>query len=100
MNIDTNILNNKSNEIRDVVSNLEDILEDIKKDTNNLKPVGDSKVSSEVYASFEDFYKDLQNVCDTLNEDINYLDNVVSSNYKSNEQQTNNSIDDKINVNI
>ena len=100
MNIDTNILNNKSNEIRDVVSNLEDILEDIKKDTNNLKPVWDSKVSSEVYASFEDFYKDLQNVCDTLNEDINYLDNVVSSNYKSNEQQTNNSIDDKIDVNI
>ena len=100
MNIDTNILNNKSNEIRDVVSNLEDILEDIKKDTNNLKPVWDSKVSSEVYASFEDFYKDLQNVCDTLNEDINYLDNVVSSSYKSNEQQTNNSIDDKIDVNI
>ena len=100
MNIDTNMLNNKSNEIRDVVSNLEEILEDIKKDTNNLMPFWDNDTSSGVYASFEDFYKDLQNVCDTLNEDINYLDNVVSSNYKSNEQQTNNSIDDKIDVNI
>ena len=98
MNIDTNKLKEKNDEIRDVVSNLEDILEDIKKDTNNLKTVWDTNVASGVYESFNDFYKDLQNVCNTLNEDIDYLDKVVSANYTDYDQKTSNLVDDKINI--
>lgn len=96
INIDTEKLNVQIEEIRSVISNLKDILESINKDTERIKEDWSTSTASSVYTSFEDFYKSLQNVIDTLNKDIYYLEKVASNNYEKSDIETSSSVDNNI----
>ena len=75
---------------------LNNILEDLKKNNNNLKEHWESKTSESVFLNFENsFYNEFQKHITDLDEDIKFLEETVE-NYKKNEDQTNKEIDEKI----
>lgn len=96
INIDTVQLAAEIEKIKNVKNNFEQIFEEIKKDTESLKEYWNTTTSESVFTSFESFYTALQNVTNTFQKDIEFLEKTVSSNYVAEEQGLNKIINEKM----
>jgi len=72
-------------EIKKIVKTKEfysELLDKLKTDTDLLKDYWDTDVSASVFSSFEEFYKDYKNSISDIENDIAFLENVVSKSYE------------------
>lgn len=96
LNIDTEKLNAKKEEIRTILKELETLFEKIKKETGALKDVWETRTSESVYNGFEEFYKTLESVKANFEKDIAFIEQKVNEQYVSKENEIKNQIDEKL----
>lgn len=96
--IDTAKLQEEINKIRQIDEEMENLKNNIKKDTEDLKLFWNTKTSESVQESFQEFYNDLENL--NIKNDLfaSYLERVVNDQYITSENKTNKLIDDNIAV--
>ena len=96
--IDTVGLREEINELRKIDKEMQELKNNIRKDTEELKSFWNTKTSEVVQEDFQSFYTDLDNL-NTKNELFaSYLERVVGDQYETNENDTNRLIDDNIAV--
>ena len=94
--IDTKAFQDEIDKIKDIKDdfiNLSDILE---RDTNSLKEYWQTDTSEGVYNDFDKYYVKLENVINTLNNDIEFLEKTAKQGYIKEDKGTNNLVDTKI----
>lgn len=96
MQIDSDALNVEITKLEAITLEMQDLLTRIQGDTNSLKDCWVTRTSEGVYNDFDAFYKLLENVKSTNEQDANFLKNVVNSDYVSFENKTNTLVDDNI----
>lgn len=94
INIDTEKLNEQIAKLKTVTKNFEQIFSKVKNDTNLLKEYWDTTTSESVFESFEEFYNAVENVKQTFQKDIEFLENTVNSSYIEQNEGTNKLIDE------
>lgn len=96
VNIDTDKLVEEINKIKNVNKEFNEIFKQIKNNTETLKDYWSSMTSESVYSSFETFYTTLDNMENTFNTDVEFLEKTVKENYITEEKEINRIVDDKI----
>lgn len=96
VNIDTEKLQEEIEKIADIEDDFADLFNIIKNDTENLKEYWKTDTSENVFQDFNNFYTNLENVKNTLNTDIKFLENVVKANYVLEDNTTSDLIDKKV----
>ena len=86
INIDTEKLSEEVTNIKNVSSQLDQICEALKRENETLKDYWNSKTSENVFTSFQEFYKALENARDTFKKDSEFLESVVNKNYIAEEE--------------
>ena len=94
INIDTEKLTEQIAKLKTVTKNFEQIFTRVKNDTNLLKEYWDSATSESVFESFEEFYNAVENVKQTFQKDIEFLEKTVNGSYIENNEGTNKLIDE------
>lgn len=94
--IDSNLLANDIQNMKNVTNKMRDLFAEIKNETNSLKDVWVTKTSDAVYMDLEEFYKLAENAVSVNESDTAFLENVVNANYVNMEEKTNNLIDTNI----
>lgn len=94
INIDTQKLTEEIAKLKSVNKNFEQIFSKVKSDTTLLKEFWDTRTSESVYESFEEFNKAVENVKQTFQKDIEFLENTVNGSYIAQNEGTNKSIDE------
>ncbi len=96
VSIDTEKLQEEIEKIADIEDDFADLFNIIKNDTENLKEYWKTDTSENVFQDFNNFYTNLENVKNTLNTDIKFLENVVKANYVLEDNTTSDLIDKKV----
>ena len=96
VSIDTEKLQEEIEKIADIEDDFDDFFNIIKNDTENLKEYWKTDTSENVFQDFNNFYTNLENVKNTLNTDIKFLENVVKANYVLEDNTTSDLIDKKV----
>ncbi len=96
INIDTEKLNEKKEEIRTILKELESLFQKIKKETEALKDVWETKTSENVFNCFEEFYKALETVKKDFESDISFIEKKVNEQYITKENEIKTQIDEKL----
>ena len=96
ISINTEELKKDLDVIKDENGKLEGILYSLNNETNFLKDFFQTNTSDELYASFDEFKKRFEETITFINNDINFLDKVVSINYSELESSSNTKIDEDI----
>lgn len=94
INIDTEKLTEQIAKLKTVTKSFEQIFTRVKNDTNLLKEYWDSATSESVFESFEEFYNAVENVKQTFQKDIEFLEKTVNGSYIENNEGTNKLIDE------
>lgn len=96
VNIDTENLNSKKEEIEKVLKDLETLFDKIKNETETLKDYWETKTSENVFANFEKFYKTLEEVKLKFQSDILFINEKVNKQYTDIDRNISAEIDEKI----
>ncbi len=96
VNIDTENLNSKKEEIEKVLKDLETLFDKIKNETETLKDYWETKTSENVFANFENFYKTLEEVKLKFQSDILFINEKVNKQYTDIDRNISAEIDEKI----
>lgn len=88
----------ETEKIKKEKKNLEDVLNNLYKQTDALKEYWQTRTSDEVFSSFSDFKKHFENVINYLSNDIDFLEKTVKASYETNEELTNKEIDSNITI--
>ncbi len=88
----------ETEKIKKEKKNLEDVLNNLYKQTDALKEYWQTRTSDEVFSSFSDFKKHFENVINYLSNDIDFLEKTVKASYQTNEELTNKEIDSNITI--
>jgi len=94
--VDTELLSNEVEKLNNITSQMNDLFASIKKNTDSLSDVWETRTSANVFSEFDQFYKLCDSVKLTNEKDANFLKNVVNSGYENLESNTNIIIDTKI----
>ena len=84
LNIDTEKLEYEIEKMRQIEKTLEEVYEQIEKETTTLKDYWESKTADSVQESFIDFYKKVEKSKNNLASDIAFLENAVKYNAQYN----------------
>jgi uncharacterized protein YukE len=96
MNIDTDKLSLEVDKINEISIDFELLLEELKNKNNELNDYWSSNTKDKVYNNFDKFYQMIENLKETLDDDKEFLEEVVNASYIEEEISTNNLIDEKI----
>lgn len=96
LNIDTEKLNTKKEEIKIVLKDLETLFEKIQKETETLKDFWETRTSENVFNNFQEFYKTLENVKTNFRSDISFIEKKVNEQYIKKDNEISTQIDEKI----
>lgn len=96
ISINTEELKKDLNVIKNENDKLDGILNSLNNETNYLKDFFQTNTSDELYSSFDEFKKRFEETITFLNNDISFLDKVVSTNYSEFESSSNTKIDEDI----
>ena len=94
ININSEQLKNEIAQLKSSKKNLESIFNNIKNDTDILKDYWETETSESVFASFEALYKDLEEIKEKYQTDIEFLEKTVNESYISKEEATNQMVND------
>ena len=84
--------------IKEKREELNNILDELRKNNNILKEHWETQTSDSVFSSFEEaYYAEFEKQIKDIDEDILFLEETIN-NYKNNESQTNKEIDENIAV--
>ena len=81
INIDTEKLTEQLAKLKTVTKSFEQIFNRVKNDTNLLKEYWDSATSESVFESFEEFYNAVDNVKQTFQKVIEFIEKTVNGSY-------------------
>ncbi len=95
MKIDTNLLSQEISKIKTKRDRLNEIYNEIKKNNSELKDNWKSLTSDVVFNNFEDFYTGYEEELNNLQNDIDFLNSIVSK-YEVFESKNNQTVDEKI----
>ena len=96
LNIDTSKLSMEIEKLGEVSKNLEELLSKLKNENSILRDNWETNTSEQVYNEFESFYKVLESIKDTNDNDIKFLQNVVNSSYTQFDSNTNKLVDSNV----
>lgn len=96
LNIDTEKLNAKKEEMKIVLKDLETLFEKIQKETETLKEFWETRTSENVFNNFQEFYKTLETVKTNFKSDISFIENKVNEQYIKKDNEISTQIDEKI----
>lgn len=96
MKIDSDLLSVEISKLEAVTKEMETLFSNIKKETDSLKDCWETRTSEGVYNDFDAFYKILDSVKNTNQQDANFLKNVVNTSYVDFENNTNTLVDNNI----
>ena len=82
--------------IKNEKTNLQEVLDDLNKKTDSLKDYWKTRTSDEVFSTFAEFKKHFEEVIESLENDIDFLEKTVKASYETNEETTNKEIDNNI----
>ena len=98
LNIDTEKLEYEIEKMRQIEKTLEEVYEQIEKETTTLKDYWESKTADSVQESFIDFYKKVEKSKNNLASDIAFLENAVKERHEEEEKQENKTIDRRFTI--
>lgn len=96
LNIDSSKLALEIEKLRKVSKDLEDILNKLKNENSILYDNWETRTSEQVFFDFDMFYKELETIKNTNDNDANFLQNVVNNSYVQFEMNTNKLVDNNI----
>ncbi|MBO5376476.1 MAG: hypothetical protein J6A52_06445 [Bacilli bacterium] len=96
LNIDSSKLALEIEKLRKVSKDLEDILNKLKNENSILYDNWETRTSEQVFFDFDMFYKELETIKKTNDNDANFLQNVVNNSYVQFETNTNKLVDNNI----
>lgn len=96
LSIDSSKLTVEIEKLRKVSSDLEELLNKLKRENSILRDNWETRTSEQVYNDFEEFYKSLESIKITNDNDANFLQNVVNRGYTQLEEDTNKLVDNNI----
>lgn len=96
LNIDTEKLNAKKEEIRTILKDLEILFQKIKKETESLKDVWETRTSENVFNGFEEFYETVESIKADFEKDIAFIEEKVNEQYIIKENDIKTQIDEKL----
>jgi len=94
--IDSELLAAEIDKLNNVTVQLRELFEEIKKETDSMKDVWETKTSEGVYNDFEHFYKLGESVVSVNESDSKFLNAVVKANYVNFDDSTNKLVDSNI----
>lgn len=94
--IDTKLLSSEIEKLNIITGQMDELFCSIKKNTDSLHDVWETRTSASVFSEFEQFYKLCDNVKVTNENDAKFLKNIVNSGYENLEDNTNTIIDTNI----
>lgn len=94
--IDSELLTAEIDKLNNVTVQLRELFEEIKKETDSMKDVWETKTSEGVYNDFEHFYKLGESVVSVNESDSKFLNAVVKANYVNFDDSTNKLVDSNI----
>lgn len=78
IDIELDVAKDLKEKIREQIINLENILEEIKNDTNGVKEYWESSTSNSVYENFEEMYKGFSSIIEGFKKTYNYLVYIIN----------------------
>ena len=94
--IDSELLAAEVTKLNGVTTKLIELFDEIKKETDSMKEVWETKTSESVYMDFENFYKLGESVVSVNENDAKFLDAVVKANYVNFDEKTDKLVDSNI----
>lgn len=96
LNIDSSKLSLEIEKLNEVSRDLEDLLSKLKNENSILRENWETNTSEQVYSEFETFYKVLESIKTTNDNDVSFLQGVVNDSYTQFDSNTNKLVDNNI----
>ncbi len=98
MKINTELMNVEIAKLKAITLEFEELFSKIENETNALQDYWQTRTSDGVYNDFSIFYKVLENVKLTNEQDISFLEKVVNASYMNYETKANELVDRNLSV--
>ena len=98
INVDTKILSDEIVKLDKISLQMEELFNNIKKNTDELKDFWETKTSNKTFLEFDAFYKICENIRNNNISDSKFLADVVKNSYEVFDSDTSNLIDSNISV--
>lgn len=98
MKINTELMNVEIAKLKAITLEFEELFSKIENETNALQDYWQTRTSDGVYNDFSIFYKVLENVKLTNEQDVSFLEKVVNASYMNYEAKANELVDRNLSV--
>ena len=96
LQVDFDSVREQRDKLKTVRDDLKNVFDYINSDTNALKDYWESKTSRDVFESFEDFVKYLDEIKENFNTDIEFINNKALGTYETADSDLNKQVEEHI----